>query len=262
MVVSAEVLKKRKKIARDLQKMENFLWNEFPNSDFSSIQSAITELNNSKYIPQVNNVESCRDRWGYDAADLLFRFASSPDKSKPHPIQNVELVLSISVRGNVNDLNTFKDPLEQLKFDIVIRGKHDGKDLIATYHLDRHIEEIGDNPSLEPHPKYHFQFGGKKMMEEYNVNLDTGNIMFLNPPRIPHHPMELILGVDFIISNFFPQRWKNLTENVDEYNNLIEKYQGLFVKYYTLNLASYWNKGALEGNVTDLTPNKIYPQLK
>ncbi|WGF91536.1 hypothetical protein [Aequorivita marisscotiae] len=262
MVIPPTVLKQRKAIANDLHLFMEIVWKELPNCDLSGITAAITELNNSKYIPQINNKKSDPKRWGYDAPDLLFRFPADPEKSKPHPLKDVELSFSVAVRGNTDYLNTFNDPFESLNFDIIITGKHKEREMITSYHLDRHIFEDGDNPSKESHPCYHFQFGGKKMIDEHGKAVDCGSLMFLEPPRISYHPMDLILGIDFLLSNFFPHNWTNLTNNYDEYNNLVEKHQRLFLKPFALSFASYWDKRVLNGDEINWSALTIHPQLK
>jgi hypothetical protein len=261
MAIPANVLKKRKELSKDLFQIRNLLYLEFPNNSiFTGIENAITELNNPSYIPQIYNKPSEHDRWGYDADEIIFRFSTSPEKSKPHPLSDVELQLVVSARGLVNDLETLNDPFQALSFDIVINANCDKKSVRCTYHLDRHLFEEGDNESEEPHPWYHFQFGGKKLIEDHQ-DLDTGQVLFLNSPRIPHPPMDLILGIDFLVSNFFPKEWKSLTAK-PEYNNLIEKYQKLFLKPYIFNFASQWGNAILNGENPNWTSGQIFPQFK
>lgn len=261
MVVPVEILKKRRDIAKDLIKVRDMLYLEFPTSNFSAIETAVSELNNNNYIPQIEAKASDSNRWGYDAHELLFRFPTSPRKSKPYPLENTELYLTVVIRGNATYLETYNDPLEALTFDIVIKGECNNEKHICTYHLDRHIYKEGDKKPLESHPWYHFQFGGNKLIDQYG-DLNTGGVLFLDSPRIPHHPMDLILGIDFLLSNFFPLSWKNLTENKPEYNNLIEKYQKLILKPYIINFASQWGKAILNGESVNWTPIDIFPQFK
>ena len=262
MNIPAPVLKIRKEISKDLITLRDLLYKEFPTSDFSGIETAISELNNRDYIPQVNDKASDPQRWGYDASGLSFRFPTNPRKSKPHPLSNVELNLDIKIRGNVSHFDTFNDPLEALSFDVVIKGDCNGEKHMCTYHLDRHIFKEGDNHPEESHPWYHFQFGGNKLIDDLGEGLNTGNILFLDSPRIPHHPMDLVLGIDFLLSNFFPEAWKNLTDKTSEYNNLIEKYQALILKPYIINFASQWTKAILGGQNVNWKPIDIFPQFK
>ena len=262
MVVSQDVLKKRRELAKDLNSFMNIIWKELPNSDLSGISSAISDLNNSKYIPQIHNRETNPNIWGYDVPNLLFRFSSDPEKSKPYPLKKVELLLTVTVRGDANNLDTNNDPFESLNFDIILKGEHNQNRLMTSYHLDRHIVDEGDNHSLEAHPCYHFQFGGKKMIDEHGKALDSGSILFLDPPRISYHPMDLILGVDFLLSNFLPKNWNNLINNIGEYNALVEKYQKLFLKPHAISMASHWDRRVLNGDSLNWTPSKIHPQLK
>ncbi len=261
MKISQKVIKRRRELAKDLSNFIQLIYVELPNSNFSGIESAITDLNNQNYIPQVYEKQTDPDVWGYDAPNLLFRFPSTPKKSKPHPLKKVELLFTIQIRGKTENLQTFNDPLESLALDIIIKAEHQEKKLLTSYHLDKHLHKEGDNDSHEAHPTYHFQFGGKKMIDEHGRFIDSGNVLFLNPPRISHYPMDLILGIDFLLSNFLPQNWNNLTQNNDEYNALVEKYQRLFLKPYAMNFASHWDRRVLNGEQINWNPVSICPQI-
>ncbi|MAY21679.1 MAG: hypothetical protein CMC74_02765 [Flavobacteriaceae bacterium] len=261
MVIPKAVLKKRKELAKDISNFLQIISIELPNSNFSGIQSAISDLYNAKYIPQVYDKPTDPDIWGYDAPDVLFRFPKMPEKSKPHPLKSVELLFTIQIRGKTEHLQTFNDPLESLAFDVIIKAEHNEKKMLTSYHLDRHTYKVGDNESLEAHPCYHFQFGGKKMIDEHGKEIDTGGILFLNPPRISHYPMDLILGIDFLLSNFLPLNWRNLAQHNDEYNAIVEKYQGLFLKPYAINFASHWDRRVLNGSQINWNPISICPQI-
>lgn len=261
MLVTQKVLRNRKALAKDIQKFIEIVWEELPNSDFSGIESVVTDLYNSKYIPQVYDNPTDPDIWGYDVPNLLIRFPQTPEKSKPHPLKKVELLFAVQIRGKTENLKTFNDPLESLVLDIIIKAEHQEKKLLTSYHLDKHIYKEGDNVSQEAHPRYHFQFGGKKMIDEHGKEIDSGSVLFLNPPRISHYPMDLILGIDFLLSNFLPLNWRNLTQNKDEYNALVEKYQELFLKPYALNFASHWDGRVLNGTKINWSPVSICPQI-
>jgi len=237
MKVKSSIMKHRLDIASDLRILCNILWKSFPNGNFASIESAINELRDDKSIPQLENYPSYPELWGYESEDLLFRFESLPGKSKPFPIQKLDLFFCIKIRGNSNNIDTLNDPLHELKFDIVLKGDYNGGKVITSYHLDRHIlnedeEEKDEKEPVEPHPLYHFQFGGNRMIDELEEGMNTGNIMFLDAPRILHYPMDMVLGIDFIISNFFSTKWKDLIESNPEYNNLVSKYQERLIKPY------------------------------
>ena len=64
MVIPKAVLKKRKELAKDISNFLQIISIELPNSNFSGIQSAISDLYNAKYIPQVYDKPTDPDIWG------------------------------------------------------------------------------------------------------------------------------------------------------------------------------------------------------
>ena len=158
------------------------------------------------------------------------------------------------------------DPFVWLEFNIIIEGSRfeDGKhqQLLTSYHLDRHILNKEDRESEYPHPLYHFQFGGRKLSEQ-NSEIYTGDLLVLDSPRIAHYPMEAILGIDFILSNFFPETRTKIKNESPEYLNLIEEYQRMILKPYIQTHASYWKYEKELLILNDVwNPKMICPQLK
>ncbi|MBO4373279.1 MAG: hypothetical protein J5826_10125, partial [Bacteroidales bacterium] len=63
-------------------------------------------------------------------------------------------------------------------------------------------------------------------------------------PRIPFYPMDIFLGIDFIISNFLSKDvYKELQTN-DNYKAIIRNSQEKLLKPYFTVIASNWKKGA------------------
>ena len=121
-----------------------------------------------------------------------------------------------------------------------------------SMHFDRHIE--GGNASKEIHPMYHFQFGGRMIEDE---PIDKGDVLFLDAPRIMHHPMEFILGLDFLLSNFFPVEWKEISRKNQNYKNIVKEYQKHFILPYFQSVVEHFDR-----TTTPIwNPVAIYPQL-
>ncbi len=70
-----------------------------------------------------------------------------------------------------------------------------------------------------------------------------------------HHPMELILGMDFILSNFFPAIW-NKIKHLPTYKKILKKYQKDFILPYFKSVVEHF-----EGTSTAWNSQEIYPQL-
>lgn len=265
MAVSNQIMKNRRKIASDLRKLSSVLYTYFPTAEIGSFESAITELNNKNFVPQVPYKDSNSDLWGYNLGRLIFNFDSVPSHTKPDKCKDLKLILDIKIIGNCNNLYSLQDPFEWLEFNIVIEGtkfsEEGNTQLLTSYHLDRHLMEDGDEEAEYPHPIYHFQFGGRKLATQENL-IDTGNLLVFDSPRIGHYPMEAILGIDFTLSNFFPKIWRKIKSESNEYINLIEEYQELFLKPYIHTHASQW--GYSSGDIVTnnyWSPSMICPQI-
>jgi len=265
MAISNEIMKNRRKLATDLRKLASVIYNYFPTAEISSFESAITELNNKESIPQIPDKASDNNLWGYNLSRLIFKFDKTPRHTIPSNCKDLKLILDINAIGNCNDLMSMKDPLEWLELNIVIEGtkfsQEVNKQLITSYHLDRHILSDNDGESGYPHPLYHFQFGGRKLTNQ-NGLVDTGDLLVIDSPRVAHYPMEAILCIDFTLSNFFPQIWNKIRSESNEYINLIEEYQELFLKPYIHTHASQWNYSSADISTNDIwNPNMVCPQL-
>ncbi|OFX57763.1 MAG: hypothetical protein A2066_14395 [Bacteroidetes bacterium GWB2_41_8] len=242
MDIPIAVMKKRQKLAIDLRKLAGVLYEYFPTADLSSIESATTQLRDLNFIPQIHREASNSNFWGYNLNRLIFNFDTLPRHTRPLNCIDLKLILDINAVGDCMDLGNLNDPFKWLEFNIVIEGTKFGnkkiKQVSTSYHLDRHIFNEDDGEPEFAHPIYHFQFGGRKLAQY--EGLKTGDLLILDSPRIGHYPMEAILGIDFILSNFFPKRWGIMRSESSEYINLVEEYQELILKPYVHTHASKW----------------------
>jgi len=172
--------------------------------------------------------------------------------------KNLELFFDLEIEYDSTNFVDNKDPFKKYVFNIVVKGRNKNNansKLIYAIHFDKHNlkeQQEGNEPN-QAHPAYHFQFGGNKLEDE--EQLDSGRALFLDAPRIMHHPMELILGIDFILSNFFPTVWNNI-KPLPRYKKILKKYQKDFILPYFKSIVEH-----LEGTPTVWNSKEIYPQL-
>lgn len=265
MEATDKIMGSRKKFATDLRRLRDIIYEYFPTAELGSFETAITELRNKEKIPRIFEEEVNTNYWGYTLSRLIFNFNKPPRHTIPENCKELKLILNIKAIGDCEDLNTLKDPFKWLEFNIVIEGtKFEDKKPIhvfTSYHLDRHIYDKNDGEAEYPHPLYHFQFGGRKL-KGYNNSIETGNLLVFDSPRIAHYPMEAVLGIDFTLSNFFPQVWLKMRTESNEYLNLIEEYQNLILKPYIHTHASHWQYSDNEITTCEFwNSNVICPQL-
>ncbi|HEP0987817.1 MAG TPA: hypothetical protein VH187_18025 [Scandinavium sp.] len=128
----------------------------------------------------------------------------------------------------------------------------------GCWHMDYHV--MPGNPPLYMHPDYHLHHGGKKIAELNNF----GDLVILDTPRVMHHPLDIILGIDFVISNFFSEReWRKLRAR-KEYHCIVEKAQESWWKDYYSTLSSYWdskNKSTRKDLDAVISAKKLNPHF-
>lgn len=154
-----------------------------------------------------------------------------------------------------NDEFTFEN-VKELTINIHYDAQHcKGHPCKGAWHLDLHVPSSHDQikkkkkkaATVEPfdptrfmHPDYHFHHGGKKL-----DSLDSyGNIILLDTPRVMHHPLDILLAIDFVVSNFvFSETWNDLRNEI-RYKKIIEQAQEWWWKPYYEALGNYWGSKA------------------
>lgn len=253
----------RKVLAEELNTLKQALHTVgIEKKSIDSIDRAVKSLKDVKYLPQFVD-ESSPDlstkssplSWGYSIKDFIINVDTSSSIQYPMSVKKATLLFSIDVVGEYNNSgNIFIDPFKSLEFNIVIDGLSRGsKNHVFSYHLDRDLK--GKNPSNEVHPCYHFHYGGRKLKDYTNKNF--GNSLILDMPRIMHYPMDFILGLDFIVSNFSPDLWKKMRKD-NRYIKLIKQSQERVMKPYFGAMAQHFG---FHQKTNDAWPGKnILPQ--
>lgn len=96
--------------------------------------------------------------------------------------------------------------------------------VVSRFHFDRVNTDQGR--TLEYHPEYHLQFGGKH--EEYELCWHPKKV---NIPRLSFPPMELFLTCQMIAANFFWEDYVEIRER-SEYRAELAMYQHLLLGNY------------------------------
>lgn len=203
-------------------------------ADTSALETA---GQNCQYLNEAN----C---WKYNLGKLVFQIDKMGSQI-PFDSYDLSVSLTVHIAGNLdNEVETIKDPLKRLSFDIEIEGFRDNLTtqeldvMYSSWHLDRHIIEEGDGDNKFVHPIYHFSFGGNKMEEKGDI---FGNSLVLPTPRIAHPPMDAILGIDFILQNYFTREKISKIVSDPEYIGIMKRAQERLLKPYFLSIVSFWN---------------------
>jgi|SRR5690554_112055 len=255
--------KNRLAIAADLKLLKRAL-NEvnINKKSIDSIDRAIKRLEDKTDLPPTStdsngNAIATPHSWGYDISGFVIDTDLSGSLQYPKVLKSALVEFSIKVQGEYFDYTTeTRDPFKHLEFNIVVEGKsRKTRDHILSYHLDRHVE--GKNPSKQVHPIYHFQMGGKKLHSYKEKGKNFGNQLILDSPRFMHYPMDFVLGLDFVISNFAPDLWRKLKRN-NSYIRILRESQERTLKPYFGSIAHHLGFHVINNK---WSPKEIFPQL-
>lgn len=203
---------------------------------FNGFESAIEKIKGSKDLK-------------YSVKPIKLEIKGKFPKRMSHTgIKILELEFDMNLDGNFEDAMAGKDPFSSYVLNIVLYGLDNSNMLYNAIHLDRH----DGSESNSVHPYYHFHFGGNRLTD--NVE-NYGQILILDSPRLMHHPLDFILAVDFIISNFAPESWHRLKKN-SNYISILQKAQKIFVEPYFRTLIKFF-----DGVSSPWSHQELYPQL-
>lgn len=140
------------------------------------------------------------------------------------------------------------DKISKYAFDIQITGfDENAEEYHYAWHLDKNI--TSSQPKYT-HPFYHFQGGGQRL-----EGMTTGEILLIDFPRIPHPPMDLFLGIHFIVNNFISSKdYPKKLELLDDY-----EYQNVIINSQKLVWDVYFNSFAPGCSHNDFNFKNVFP---
>jgi len=251
MPIPYKVKKLRLNIAKDL----DFLARLFEANGLNSepIIKAASQLKSDD--PVVYDGIGQSDYWGYEVNNLCIPFSENPEIIHPKDADLLELRINCKIIADSHFYNTMADPLIHLDFEVLIEALSEEKNnsIYTGFHIDRHLD--GAQEPAELHPFYHIHFGGRRLNHD---TCDYGRSLFLGAPRILCYPIDLILGIDIIICNYFPSLKKAFHRD-HNFISILKEQQNLFWKPFFHSLASQWSGYNAAANIW--LPKKIWPQL-
>ncbi len=175
--------------------------------------------------------------WGYSIKELKFQIEQSTLKHiRPSGFSNLEVLIDIDVVSKNSDWDKLNDPFEVLNFRTLLKGVN--KITNKTHYLGFHVDRHNGGKTNEIHPLYHIQYLQNSKVKAKD-EFDHGESLQLDIPRMMQLPMDLILGVSVIISNFAPQLYDKLIKD-KQFINLTREYQERVWRPYFNSLESYW----------------------
>ena len=198
-------------------------------------------------------------QWELSLDALSFNFSDediqAQKHAKPPGLLLIDLVLKVKLSGDCREPEPPVNPFNMLSVECVITGGHEddpGSSYHAAWHLDRH--EFANESTGLVHPEYHFQYGGKNLPELK----EFGHHVLLDSPRLAHPPLDAVLAIDFVLSNYFPRCRRQLREDSEAYTDIIRNAQCRCWKPYSYAVANYWAR--VPDKIT-WSATGIWPQL-
>jgi len=169
----------------------------------------------------------------YNVQPLIIKIPESLSHTIPTGANDIVIYFSVKNISITKDKDIVSNPIKKLDtFNIVIKGKDKKEnELISSWHLDKKI--VSDTYTFSE-PEFHFTFGGYKMEES---NLDFGQLLLMRTPRIMHPPLDLILGIDFILKNYISKKYNDTFINDKKYIEIINEVKKLIWKPYAFAFA-------------------------
>lgn len=193
------------------------------------IIQAAKQLEDSTFIPAQKDGTRDHNYWGYEIEDFVLP-VETIKHIRPKGIKEVSINLNMKVLAHYNEWTTLSDPLADLNFNVVIRGVNS----YTGFHIDRHDMKLA---ASEPHPIYHLHFVVNPLDSE---DFDYGSVLHLDTPRIMHYPMDFILGIGFLTSNFYPTAFEFLLDD-GTFTSLYKEYQERIWKPVAQTIANHWD---------------------
>lgn len=228
----------RRKISRDLLSLSQILQKNSPG----------VVLNPDVLKSSANQcLEDRGKEWAYQIAALQLQ-VEAPQNTHPKQdgkVLNITMDLDISGYCDEELEHCFKSLVLELKIE------NEDRTNMCSWHFDRHIFDKGD-VATDAHPLYHFQHGGNQMHE---LSESLGRVLLLPAPRVASPPMEAVLCIDFVLSNFAGNEWKILRDD-RTYEKLLQEAQLRLWKPYVERLTSWWSGAQKESaEILELWPH-------
>ena len=201
-------------------------------------------LNRLIFKLQANNRGGGAESFEYSLDDLVFYLEEKngticPTQIVPKdsPIEiHLELILKsegiydfMNIKELSGQLRLSVDWLNELSSDGVCKSH-------SAWHFDFHVPKNSDGVNEFCHPRFHIQNGGNRLTDQLN---NYGDLMIMDAPRLPLPPMDAILAIDFVISNFFGKVWQEALCD-SEYRDVVSRAQEMWWKPYYAGIYEHW----------------------
>lgn len=196
--------------------------------------------------------QSGRTSWRYKLEGLQFECVYEGGSQPISKDLQLKIQLAMTAAGNIE--NPAHDPFNELAINFIVSTDFKGQVHMDTWHFDRHIVNEDSCEPTDVHPYYHLQRGGKEL---HHLKNDIGKTLVIEPPRIAQPPLDVVLAVDYLISNYAGYAWRDL-QGLTEYRSLVRECQDDLWKPYVVTIHEYF-KTPIAGR--SIEARKLLPNL-
>lgn len=180
----------------------------------------------SRVAGQIRKGDSLR----HEINDVVLTMHKKLSGTRPFEVKSISIYIDCLCNVDLSLNNLERDLINEYSFQLVIIGYVDGEEYLNCWHLDKDITPKQGDIHNHTHPSYHFQSGGDRLAQK-----DTGRLLQLGAPRLPHPPMDIFLAIHFVISNFFGRSDFSFVEKLFEdveYQNILDRAKERMFKPY------------------------------
>jgi hypothetical protein len=188
-----------------------------------------------------------QDEFKVEIKDLVFTVDKKISGTIPYEIEMITIYFSHECSFDKTKNIETHDTICHYSFQLHIKAyNNDAKEYTNWWHLDKNIES---DPPKFTHPYYHLQNGGNEI-----ENIDSGGLVMLGAPRIPHPPMDLFLGIHFVFNNFFSSKDFDFVKKILK----DETYIDIIIRAQNRMWLPYFNAYAGKKH-SDFTISNVFP---
>lgn len=185
-------------------------------TDAGPLRDAANQCRSAIRISREGAPDAGREYWGYEITDLRIRLepqrhcrprAATTDSVSGTLTVQVEEYVPMSVEEVGASFNLLRRLDTDFTFDAQLIANGETHVVRSAWHLDTHL--YTDTSSHSVHPRFHFQVGGERL-----DNLDhlIRGVLLPETPRVPCAPLDGVLAVDFVLSNYCGSDWAELCD--------------------------------------------------
>lgn len=203
-----------------IKQLADFLRRESICKDISPIENAIANHRSGLFIVEKLKLDFMNE--GNNDTNL-------PRNTSPELV-DWDIILDVSVPFIDKPEKSLH--LNEYCFRFTIEGCDENGEYYAdSWHLD-----FDNSDSAEyVHPWFHLTHGGDAIRD-----LEHGKLLSIIAPRIAYPPMDFVLGIDFLLSNFIKKEHYLQIQSDGLYKSTVAASQEWLLKPYIMSIAHNW----------------------